>query len=327
MFAAFASIALVAYQAANIGIPPISDDPWIVALGSASFGARYLVMAITTYGVSAFQEPPIPSGLGDPWVWLALVLGAALVARVVVAVRERLPELPYWIWAAAAFVPVAQILPFRYPMADRYLYFILPGLIGGTWFAAAAQWQRIPAARRDAALRCAGAAAFVVLAIFVVQSYGRASVWTGEAGPTLDAVARWPDGALAHRHRGRALIYNDRWEEALPELRVAVERRVLTLPHLLQDSILGPRMSDPRLQPLVRDIARREIELLTREPQTTEYGWIRLAQAQLVYRSFAEAEMSLANARAFDGLYGPLIGQLETQARMRQPLGASAPLR
>jgi hypothetical protein len=327
VFATFASIALVAYRAANVGIPPVSEEPWIVALSSASFGARYLVMAATAYGVSAFQEPPIPIGLGDPWVWLALVLGAALVARLVVAVRQNLPELPYWVWAAAAFVPVSQVLPFRYPMADRYLYFILPGLIGGAWFATAAQWRRIPEAWRQAAERCAGAAVLVVLVIFAVQSHGRAAVWVSDASLTMDAVERWPEGAQAHRERGRALIYNDMWAEALPELRVAVERRVLTLPLILRDPILGPRMGDPRLQPLIRDVARREIEILTREPQTTEYGWIRLAQAQLVNRDFADAEQSLAKARGFDGAYGPLIEQLEGLARSRQPLQPSAPLR
>lgn len=318
--AGFGAVALLAYRAANVGIEPASDDAWIQFLASASFGARYLAMAVTTYGVSPFQEPPIPEGFLDPWVWLALPCGSLLFARVVIAGRERLPEFPYWLWAAAAFVPVSQIVPFRYPMADRYLYFILPGLLGGAWFAATTQWQRIPQAHRNAARNCALAAALVFLAGFCVQSHFRAMLWVSNSAPTLAAIERWPDGAQAHRHHGQALLYNGRWEEGLAELSIAAERRVLTLSHVLQDSILGPLMGDSRFQPFVRTLARREIELLTANPQSTEYGWIRLAQAQLVNRDYADAAISLAEARKLDGQYLRMIEELEALALRRQPL-------
>ena len=65
--------------------------------------------------------------------------------------RARKPEAAWWIGAAAAWAPVSQVFPFLNPIADRYLYFMLPGLIGGAslWLASALR----PAALRRAAVR------------------------------------------------------------------------------------------------------------------------------------------------------------------------------
>ncbi len=320
-FLGFAGIAVLSYQAANIGIPPVSDDPLLRVLSSATFGARYLVMAFTTLGVSAWQEPPAATGFGDPWVWLALVLAVALGARLVHAARGHLPELPFWIWAAAAFAPVSQFLPFRYPMADRYLYFILPGLIGGSWLAAATLAERLPRRWLDAAPRVGLGLVACVLLFFAWASHQRAVVWSTPSGPSLDATAHWPDGAQAKREQGRMAIHAGRWEVGLPLLEAAAERRVLTLPHILEDPLLGPRLGAREFQPLLMKIARHEIALMSDPPQTTEYGLIRLAQAQIVARDFEAAEVSLRSARELDGSYGTLIAQLTRQAKKRRPFG------
>lgn len=322
-FASFAGVALFAYQSANVGIPPVSDDPLLRWLSVPVFGARYLVMAFTTYGVSAWQEPPAATGPSDPWVWLALGLGALFGWRLFVSARDRLPELPFWVWAAAAFAPVAQVFPFRYPMADRYLYFILPGLIGGVWIAGARAWPHLPDGLRRAAPRALVVAGVAVLGAFAVASWQRAVVWSTPSGPSLDATAHWPEGAQAQREQGRRAAYAGQWDVALPLLEFAAERRVLTLPHILEDSILGPLIATPQFQPLLLRIARREIELMSDPPQTTEYGLIRLAQAQLVAREFDDAETSLQQAAALEGSYGPLIAQLRMLALARRPFAAA----
>ena len=63
-------------------------------------------------------------------------------------------EAAFWVAAAASFAPVSQVFPFLNPVADRYLYCILPGLIGG-----ALCWGRERALRRAprAALAARGA--------------------------------------------------------------------------------------------------------------------------------------------------------------------------
>src|SRR4030095_15612344 len=106
--------------------------------------ARYLWMSATSLGVAAFHEPA-PSTATDP-LWIAGALAvAAIAARSVVALRRRSAELAFWVWAGASFFPISQLFPFLYPMADRYLYFILPGLLGGALFARRRPVARLPA--------------------------------------------------------------------------------------------------------------------------------------------------------------------------------------
>ena len=98
----------------------------------AALGARYLVMAASSFGVAAFQEPEPARSWLEPW-WLAALPAAGLIAwRVARTLRARQPEAAWWIGAAAAWAPVSQVFPFLNPIADRYLLFMLPGLIGGT---------------------------------------------------------------------------------------------------------------------------------------------------------------------------------------------------
>jgi len=57
---------------------------------------------------------------------------AGRLVRPVVPVRtlRRDGEAPSWAWVAGGVVPVPQLLPWLYPMADRDLYTNLPGLVG-----------------------------------------------------------------------------------------------------------------------------------------------------------------------------------------------------
>src|SRR5262249_11239915 len=103
----------------------------------ASIGAHYLWMAATGSGTSAFHEPlPVRS-------WLD---GGGLAGRAR-GLRAGDEEAAWWIAAAAAFAPVSQVAPFFFPMADRYLYFMLPGLIGGSLLAGRAALARAGARR------------------------------------------------------------------------------------------------------------------------------------------------------------------------------------
>ena len=164
-------------------------DRWVQIRSIFSFWARYLVMAATSYGVSAFQEPEPVHSILDPW-WIGGFWVAVLLAwRTIATLRARRAEAAYWIAAAASFGPISQIWPFMHPMADRYLYFILPGLIGGSLLAAAtfrANWCAAisdPEARirwASIASRLTAISTALVVIAFGIHSHARATLWHEE---------------------------------------------------------------------------------------------------------------------------------------------------
>ena len=115
-----------------------------------AIGCRYRVMAFTGLGVSPFHEPDLDTSWIDPW-WLGgLVLGGFFAWKTVTSLVQRREGAAWWMWAAAAYLPISQIFRFLIPMGDRYLYFILPGLIGGVAFSVRDSW---PALERFARAR------------------------------------------------------------------------------------------------------------------------------------------------------------------------------
>jgi len=192
---------LDANRHADSGVPPIHPDPWLRVLSSVAFAGRYLVMAATSLGTSAFQEPPPVLSPMEPRFLLAALLLLAATARAVRALRRRSPECLGWAWAAVAFLPVSQVVPFRHPVADRYLYFMLPGLIAAALFVARdlAAWlagRGVPLRRPG--LRAAGVALLLLgLVFFGLRTHGRAALWASADTLLADAARSWPDGSAA----------------------------------------------------------------------------------------------------------------------------------
>lgn len=185
----------------------VFSDAWEQARTMAAIGTRYLVMAGTSFGTSAFQEPAPVRSWADPW-WLAsLPIVAVLAWRLVRGVVRGDAEAAHWLGAAAAFAPVSQIFPFYFSVADRYLYFILPGLIAASllW------WQefergasaRTPFLRRrwrglsplDLGLRIATVA---MVTVFALRSAERAQLWNSGASLNAEAARNYPGGGVAH---------------------------------------------------------------------------------------------------------------------------------
>ncbi len=171
--------------------------PWDRARASAGFVGRYLVMATTSVGVSAFHQPELPASWFDPWCLLGLVGAAAIGGRALFVLARRDDEASFWAWAVGGFVPVSQVLSFLYPLADRYLYFILPGLIGAGLVATRAPLARLARAPRSAPSRAALLAAVALLALFGWRSFERAGVWRSDFTLARDAAAHYPNGIPA----------------------------------------------------------------------------------------------------------------------------------
>jgi hypothetical protein len=269
----------------------------------AAYASRYLAMATTSWGLSAFHElEPARSAL-DPWWLAALPLTVLLVWRIVVALRRRSEEAAWWLAASAAYAPISQIFPFIYPMGDRYLYFVLPGLIGGSLFAARELGNRLRAGSPVAAGLQRGAIALVLLlaAFFAVRSFERAGVWRDATRLYLDAEQHYPDGGPANMLRARRAAQMGDAAGAVEALARAEERGFADFMSLPEDRALAPIAGTSEFHDFLRGMAGRWIERSRIWQQMNQAQYHLLAHAHLLRGEALEATNALEKAIAAGG--------------------------
>jgi SAM-dependent methyltransferase len=130
-----------------------SPDLGVQVRTMLAIAGRYLVMATTSFGLSTFQHPAPATSWLDPW-WLGtLAVGIPLALRAARSLVGARAEGGFWLWAAAGYAPISQLFPFLYPIADRYLYVVLPGLLGVSLLAGGQLADRWGAGGSDASRR------------------------------------------------------------------------------------------------------------------------------------------------------------------------------
>jgi tetratricopeptide (TPR) repeat protein len=277
----------------GVDVPAFSDR-WVHLWTIAAIGARYLLMAATSYGVSAFQEPAPVTSPFDPWWLAALPAGTLLAWRALATLRRRSEEAAWWVGAAASFALVSQLRPFLHPIADRYLYFILPGLIGGVVLWAVEARERlagvIGSGRFSAALgrgTAVGVGALVVL--FALHSADRAKLWRSEILLLVDAASNYPEGGTAYFLRARRAAQEGDVEGAVAALRAAADRGIDRFMVLPEDPGLAPIRNAPAFRDVVREMAGQWIERARERGHSTQPELRVMAQAHLVREEYAEA--------------------------------------
>ena len=283
----------------------------------AAIGARYLVIAATSFGVAAFQEPAPARSWLDPW-WLAAIPALGLIAwRVRKTLRARSPEAAWWIGAAAAWAPVSQIFAFLNPIADRYLLFLLPGLIGGAslWLASA----RAPLALRRVAVAAAAGAA----AAFAFVSAERSHLWRDETLLLVDAARHYPDGATAAYLSARRSAQEGDAPAAVAALRRAWERGIDRFMALEQDPSLEPVRDTPEFRELIRDMAGAWLERAERRGHGTQAELRVMAHAHVARGEYARAAERLEQALAVGGPFDAVLREELADVRAELQGGAA----
>ena len=290
-----------------------------------AIGGRYLVMAATSWGVAAGHEPAPASSLLDPWWLFGLVALGALGARMLATLRARREEGAWWTWAAASFAPISQVFVFLYPMADRYLYFILPGLLGGAFLAgrdaletlAPRLGERLAPRRMGRAAAVAGAA---LVALLAVRSFERAPVWRSEASALADAARHYSDGigALFLRARNAAAV-GDR-AAATAALGALAERGFDGFMAVQQDPVFAPLARSPGYREALARMARHWISEAGRRTRHVQPELRTMALAWLVLGERARALEAYEAALARGG---PLDDVIRAEAQALRAAGDS----
>jgi hypothetical protein len=300
-------------------------DPAVQGRTIAAVGARYLAMAASSYGVAAFQALPPVLSPWDPWWLAALPIGALLGLRLLATLRRREEEAAWWIFAAAGFAPVSQIFPFLYPIGDHYLYFILPGLVGGTLLAGTSLLRRLrargPAGAATFRLRpvpLAGLAA--LLLVFAARSHERAGLWRSEELLLRDAAARYPDGDSAQVLRACEAARRGDAEAAVAALRASEATGVPRFAGLERDPCFQGLRDDPAFRAFLRQSAGRWLEEAERRGVETQAHLRAMAHARVLRGEDREAALLLKRALARGGPLDAALRAdlLEVNARRRE---------
>jgi hypothetical protein len=326
---------LVPYAWAELGVlsrmeaahEPLHPDASVAARSVVAIAGRYLGMALTGWGVAPSHEPAPALSWLDPW-WLAGLAGlVALAGRSVLAWRARREEVAWWVGAAAAYLPTAQIgMTFIDPLADRYLYFALPGLLGGVAFAVRDAWRaRAPSEGVSVhAARVASVLALVVIAAFAWRSHDQARDWRSAATLALASAERYPDGLPAQLLAAQRAALRGDAAATVAALRAAVARGYDRFEALAGAPSYELVRGDPAFQELLRAMATSWIATSRTLERPTQADLLARAEAHRVLGEREEALVALDQALA---LGGPLDAQVRaTRAaleagRSRRPPG------
>jgi protein O-mannosyl-transferase len=317
VFAGFAAIQLVAFfyhhpdgaeQSARLGERLVE---------ATAIGARYLAMAATGYGVSTFHEPAPVASLGDPWFVAGALAAAGIGARILVTLRSRSEEAAWWILAVGSYLPVSQLVPFLFPVADRYLYLILPGLLGGALLAGQRVFERLPAGARRPAARTAALAAMAICLLFAARSHERAGIWVSDARILADSIRNYPESPTAHYVRAGSAARDRDAPRAVAELRQAARSGAFGFTRVNPDPQFNPIRESPEFQAFLRELARAHIESSRSQERLVGVDMLNLAEAQLTIGDATAARATLERVLAKpDGYRGIAQAMLARARRM-----------
>jgi hypothetical protein len=289
----------------------------------AAIALRYVVMSATSLGVSAFHEPERTIAASDPWFLAAIPTLALGAVRAFSSLRRRREEAVYWVWAAASFAPVSQIFPFLYPMADRYLYFILPGLLGAVLLALQDLLGTLSPRLRERAPRAGVALGAALCLVFGLRSHARAEIWRTPALLLVDAARNYPEGVAANLLRAKRAAQEGDAKRAVAALRAAQARGYNRFEQLQGDPAYDPIRSDPAFRALVRDVAAWWIARADRLENPTQ---LELRQRALAHLARGENADAVAWLKAALARGGPIDARIRGELEEVRRLGAAQPL-
>lgn len=281
-------------------------DRFVHLRSMAAYGARYLVMAATSYGTAPFQQPDPALSLFDPWWLAALPLGALGAWRIVVTLRARSEEGAWWLAAAAAFAPVSQWLPFQSAVADRYLYFILPGLIGGALLLGSHLLGERVRNADGPWLRVVQIVGLVVLLAFGVRSHDLAGVWRSEERVLAMGARIDPNTMYALQLSGLRATRGGDVDGAVDALRASIERG-MDPRKIWSDDRLTPLRGHPAFVELMRDSLERWLEKERSHKRTSRSHLAGMARVELGLGRPERAITLFERALAADGPWESLV--------------------
>jgi hypothetical protein len=309
IFALYAIVEFSVHQRSGAAEATLYETPFDLLMTVFGLAMRYLVMSGTSLGVSAFHEPDPIRSIFDLWWLCSLPVLAGLAWRLVVVWRRREPEVAYWVWALVSFGPISQVFPFLYPLADRYLYFILPGLIGGGLLMLGEGLGRLASdgERRRSFELAAIVAGIALCSGMAVHSHKRAGIWRYSATVIADAARHYPDGVSANLIlANRAGSVGDA-DTAAEALQAAAARGFNRFEMIYNEPRFDSVRHHPKFRAVVDEMAEGWIAKVAARESPTQPEIRMAAHAHIARSEYDEARRMLHRALEQGGAYDAQI--------------------
>jgi hypothetical protein len=290
----FAAVELPVFRGSGeYEVPALAADRGRHLLYVLAIAGRYVAMAVSL-GLSTFHEPELPESLADGWVLLGLTACVGSIARAAIVLARRRVEGAYWVWLAATFAPISQVFPFLHGLADRYLYFMLPALLGAG--ALAAFGGASSPERRARLARGMVAAALALSAVLGWGSHERARVWRHEEAVMVDAALHYPDGIYANLLRSRQAAADGDVSRSVAALRAAHARGWNWSPILMAHPAWAGVLHHPEFRALLAELGAGLERELEGRLVLTQAEWMTLAQSRIWQQDLDGARDALRRA-------------------------------
>ncbi len=322
----FCICAYPAFDSTSLSRGPEFEGSLDLFRNAIANASRYVLMAGTSAGLSGYHLPPPVRSWWNTW-WLASIPVVVLIGwRIARGLVRGHPEAAWWLGAGTAFVMVSQVFPFYYPLADRYLYFMLPGALIAVllWKSelegALVDRVRVSndtVARLDQGLRIASA---LLIVFFAYHSSQRAWLWENDGRRlTVESANKYPAGSIGHYVRASIEFERGNVDAALHELEALLHGGWYRVLDLFATPGIAPHLNDPRVVSKRRQVAGLIIEDYERAGTRTQHQKRALASARFYLGDYDTAIADLEQALRDGGPYrDEILGDLEMVRKARR---------
>lgn len=277
-------------------------------LQAVAIVGRYLVLSLSSLGSSTFHQPTPPASPLDAWFGLGVLTLFGVALASFDALRGRQLAAGWLAFAAAGYLPVAQLFPFRYPMADRYLYFVLPGLLGAAavtlapWLARSLEPVRARGWRAlSAGLLALALAGSALCAVFALRFHQRAAVWGNPERVEADAAAHYPDGIHGQIVLARRRISAGDFDGAIDAIERVRARGHSNPSAFLYDPSFQVLLQQARYVALLQSMTEAWLVRARGLPPRSASNWMGIGQAELFMGRIDRAREAFEQAQAMAG--------------------------
>ncbi len=177
-------------------------SPYAAAISSGRAFWRYVVLLAWPAGLCPDHGVALSTSLKDAWAWLPW-LGLLAVAGMALLTARAAPLLAFGLlWMLIHYLPVSNLVPSAYIVADRYMYIPSAGFCLVLAWSGAWLYQRMSTRRPRAALAALAIASGLVLGGYSLQTLRYGRVWKGEEALWTYTLTCNPNSFRAHNSLG-----------------------------------------------------------------------------------------------------------------------------